>query len=239
MALQRPEKKKKTLPIFFLVDVSGTMKRDRIGAVNIAMRDVVRELKNKIAQKNQDINYVIRVLTFGRYGAQYKYGSLEQGIPLDQYGWTEISDEECDGYTPMGECIKLVSQAFAEGVYPEYLGRYLATPFILLISDGQPNGDVDVYEATNELRTTKIGSQSVIVSIGISVDDNEVAKDVLRHFGKSGFALGDGARPEELAELIKQITTASIDIASENRSGSKDEENKKKIDQIMMTDLLL
>lgn len=235
----KPDKKNNfTLPIFFLVDVSGTMKNDRIRAVNLAMRDVVQEMKNEIDKKNQDINYVIRVLTFGRYGAQFKYGSLEQGIPLDKYEWTDISDEECDGYTPMGECIKLVCQAFADGVYPEYLGRLLATPFILLISDGQPNGDVDVYEASNELRTTKIGSQSVIVSIGISVDDNEVAKDVLRHFGKSGFALGDGARPEELTALIKLITTASINIASEHRSGSKDEENKKKIDQIMMTDLL-
>ena len=236
--LFKPKKIKWVQHIFFLIDVSGSMKNERIGIVNSVMKDLISELKSQ-SLKDMDRNYKVRILTFGGKGVQFKYGSLVQGILLDDYEWTDISDEECDGYTPMGECIKLVSQAFAEGVYPEYLGRYLATPFILLISDGQPNGDVDVYEATNELRTTKIGSQSVIVSIGISVDDNEVAKDVLRHFGKSGFALGDGARPEELAELIKQITTASIDIASENRSGSKDEENKKKIDQIMMTDLLL
>lgn len=238
MALKKPEKKKKTLPIFFLVDVSGSMKNDRIRAVNLAMRDVVRELKNKIVQKNQDINYVIRVLTFGRYGVQYKYGSMEQGIPLDNYEWTEISDGECDGYTPMGECIKLVCQAFADGVYQEYLGPRLATPFVLLISDGQPTGDVDVYEASDELFATKVGKKSVCVSIGISVDDNQVAKDVLNHFGKSGFALGDGSKPEELAKLIAKVTTVSIGGASESGNGSKDEENKQKIAQITMSDLL-
>ena len=232
-------KKTKNLPIFFLVDVSGSMKHDRIGAVNVAMRDVVAELKNKLAPDNLDISYVVRVLTFGKHGADYKYGTMNAGIPLADYEWTEITDEECNGYTPMGECIEKVYEVFQDGVYPEYLGSRIATPFVLLISDGEPNGDVDVKEISEKLFETKVGNKSICVSIGISVEDNEVAKDVLKAFGKSGFVSADGSRPEELADLIAKVTVASLTTASDTGTGNKDEDNKKKIESIVsVTDIL-
>ncbi len=239
MAIKPNGKKTKVLPIFFLVDLSESMRHDRIGAVNVAMRDVVAELKNKLAPDNLDVTYVVRVLTFGRYGADYKYGSKSEGIPLADYEWTEITDDECEGYTPMGECIEKVYEVFQDGVYPEYLGARIATPFVLLISDGQPNGEVDVKEISEKLFKTKAGNKSICVSIGISVDDNEVAKDVLKTFGKSGFVSADGSRPEELANLISKVTIASLTTASSTGEGSKDEENKKKIDEIVnVSDIL-
>lgn len=125
MPIKPSGKRNKTLPIFLLTDISGTMKGDRVRAVNVAMKDVVAELKNKIAPDNMDVNYNVRVLTFGRYGAAYKYGTLSEGIPLDEYEWTDISDEECDGYTPMGECIEMVCEAFEDGRYQEYLEKDL------------------------------------------------------------------------------------------------------------------
>ena len=210
MAIKPSGKKKNTLPIFFLVDVSGSMKGDRIGAVNVAMRDVVSELKNKLAPDNSDVSYVVRVLTFGRYGADYKYGSKSEGIPLADYEWTEITDDECEGYTPMGECIQKVCEVFEDDVYPEYLGTRLAIPLVLLISDGEPSGEVDVKEVSEQLFKTKVGNKSVCVSIGISVDDNEIAKDVLKTFGKSGFVSADSSRPEELANLISKATIVRL-----------------------------
>ena len=210
MAIKPSGKKKNTLPIFFLVDVSGSMKGDRIGAVNVAMRDVVSELKNKLAPDNPDVSYVVRVLTFGRYGADYKYGSKSEGIPLADYEWTEITDDECEGYTPMGECIQKVCEVFEDDVYPEYLGTRLSIPLVLLISDGEPSGDVDVKEVSEQLFKTKVGNKSVCVSIGISVDDNEIAKDVLKTFGKSGFVSADSSRPEELANLISKATIVRL-----------------------------
>lgn len=239
MAIKPSGKKTKVLPIFFLVDVSGSMRHDRIGAVNVAMRDVVAELKNKLAPDNLDVSYVVRVLTFGRYGADYKYGTKSAGIPLAEYEWTEITDDECDGYTPMGECIEKVCEVFEDGVYPEYLGARIATPFVLLISDGEPNGNVDVKEISEKLFKTKVGNKSICVSIGISVDDNEVAKDVLKTFGKSGFVSADGSRPEELADLISKVTIASLTTASSTGAASKDEENKEKLKEVVdLTDIL-
>ena len=236
MPIKPSGKRNKTLPIFLLTDISGTMKGNRARAVNVAMKDVVAELKNKLAPDNMDVNYNVRVLTFGRYGAAYKYGTLTERIPLDEYEWTDITDEECDGYTPMGECIEMVCEAFEDGRYQEYLGKRLATPFVLLISDGQPNGDVDVEEACHRLFATKVGNKSVCVSIGISEDDNEVAKDVLKTLGKSGYASGDGSKPEELVKLISLVTVASLSTASDTGDGPKDEINKKKIADI--TDIL-
>ena len=200
--LFKPKKIKWVQHIFFLIDVSGSMKNERIGIVNSVMKDLISELKSQ-SLKDMDRNYKVRILTFGGKGVQFKYGSLVQGILLDDYEWTDISDEECDGYTPMGECIDTLCQTFGDGVYEEYLGRWIDSPLVFLISDGQTNGESDVKEATDRLFATEIGSTSFCISIGIGASDNDKAKNLLEYFGKTGYVCIDGTRWEEMEKVIK------------------------------------
>lgn len=225
--LFKPKKIKMVQHLFFLIDVSGSMKNERIGIVNSVMKDLISELKSQ-SLKDMDRNYKVRILTFGGKGVQFKYGSLVQGILLDDYEWTDISDEECDGYTPMGECIDTVCQAFADGVYQEYLGQRIALPFVFLISDGQANGESDVKEATDRLFATRVGSRSLRVFIRINADDDGEAKTMLQRFGKYGYVCIDGANGEEINRLNKLIDGWIWDSGIPSRRFLKEEPEYKR-----------
>lgn len=102
--LFKPKKIKMVQHLFFLIDVSGSMKNERIGIVNSVMSELIAAIKDR-SLKDTKRDYKMRILTFGGKGVQFKYGSLEDGIRLEDCEWRGICDEECDGYTPMGECI--------------------------------------------------------------------------------------------------------------------------------------
>ena len=229
-----PEKKKKVLPIFFMIDASGSMKGTRISAVNTAMRDVVSEIR-KIGEREITVEFQVRVMTYSYYGIQWKQGSREFGVPLDKYNWIDITDSECEGFTPMGECIEEVADMCSDVNWQSCIGKSISKPFMLLISDGDANGKVEVGNACRKLFDSKVGQNSVCVSIGIDIDDNEEAIQNLEDFGKSGMVRADDADPMKLAELIAKITTSSLLTTSsvEISSTSTDDINKERINMIV------
>ena len=213
-----PKKRKKVLPIIFMIDTSGSMKGKKIDAVNTAMADIVTDIK-ALSLREMDIDYTVRVLMFSNGKVEWKYGSIVKGVPLADYNWTNISHEECKGNTPLGECVEDLLKVVEDGKWQEYLGRSLAAPFILLISDGMPNGKVDVKEAVGKVFATQVGGKSVCVSIGIDTKDDQVASAILESFGKDKFIQADGGKPQELVELIKTVTVGTITrISTGNQS---------------------
>ena len=62
---------RRTMTLFFLVDTSGSMSGDKIGAVNEAIREVIPEIKD-ISSENADAQIKIVVLEFSS-GARWLY----------------------------------------------------------------------------------------------------------------------------------------------------------------------
>ena len=210
---------RKVMPLFFLIDVSGSMRGSRIQAVNVAMRDVVRNLR-ELAKKMPSIQYEVRILTFGNNSAMWKYGTPEKGIPLEEYEWVEIRDSECEGRTPMGECISLLKEVMAEDTYKSCLGSRICAPFVLLLSDGLANGKKNLDESIYDVHNSYVGKLAHFVAIGIALKEETAVRN-LQKFGVSGMVSADDD-PAKLAEFISLITSSSIQQESKIHTSRED-----------------
>ena len=203
---------RKSLPIFFLIDVSGSMSGERIAAVNEAMDKVVPQLK-EFAKGEPLIDFTVRAITYGDNRATWKVGEKKKGVPVDQFDWFAISESEVDGGTPADKALELLSTVTSND-YREYLGGYIGTPMVILISDGESNGTTPFRTAVDNFRNTRAGGQFIQVAIGIDTQNNRRATEELSYFGKNGFRHCTD-NPEQIIELINTATFKSVKQASQ------------------------
>lgn len=93
---------RRTMVLFFIIDTSGSMYGEKIGAVNTAIREVIPEIK-EISAENADALIKIAVLTFSS-GAKWLYDSP---IDSEQFVWTNL---DADGVTDMGLAFRMLNE---------------------------------------------------------------------------------------------------------------------------------
>ena len=213
---------RKNLPIYFLVDVSGSMYGNRIAAVNEAMNQLVPEL-HKFADNYKLVDFTIRVITYGNGKANWKIGNRNKGVDLRSYNWIDILEDEVDGGTPADKAIELVMSTMGND-YREYLGAYVGTPLIIVISDGYSNGYKTFQQAVDEFMQTKIGPKAIRVAIGIDTENDQRATDELAYFGQNGFKHATD-NVAEITQLISVATLKSMSTASVKTNNDKNDTN--------------
>ena len=196
---------KKSLPIFIIIDVSGSMSGDRIAAVNEAMDKLVPEFKD-IAAENGLVDFNVRVITYGNGQANWKLGTRIKGISVPDFEWFPISEAEVDGGTPADKAMDLLASVSNSR---EDLGGYIGTPMAILISDGESNGSIPFATAVDKFRATKYGDSFIQVAIGIATENNPRATDELKYFGRNGFKHCTD-NPQEIVSKIKMCTIITI-----------------------------
>lgn len=223
---------KKTLPIFFLIDVSGSMCGSRIQAVNEAMKRVVPELK-KVADGEPDLRFTVRVITYGDGKANWKVGSKNQGEEVENYDWIEIFDGEVNGGTPADKALERVLETMGRN-YKEYLGSRIAVPLVFMISDGESNGRMPFNEAVSKFESDPLGKLSTRVAVGIDTENNERAASELQLFAVNGFRHQTSQDIEELVWLIQTATIKSLtrSIKVSIKKETKDEKTQDVFDDI-------
>ena len=82
------------LPIFFVVDTSESMANDLIEAVNVAMRQIILEIK-KIAHENADYSILVNVLEFST-GVKWM---SEKPVNVEDFNWYDL---KASGLRAMG-----------------------------------------------------------------------------------------------------------------------------------------
>ena len=128
------------LNLIFLLDVSGSMRGQRIGEVNYALESIFRELGHK-----DDPNSVIKVAML-EFSESARW-ITPQPVLLENFVFTRIEAKPwitCFGTAFEALNEKLTRKAFLD---PD-LGEYFA-PVILFITDGEPT-DFDKYPAALE-----------------------------------------------------------------------------------------
>jgi type IV pilus assembly protein PilY1 len=146
---------------------------------------------------------------------------------------TAISGMDASGYTPLGEMLRDAGKYY-KGL-GDYYGNHTTTPielecqpnFVILISDGLQNGDVDVrteatLRRTQDHHSTFAGTQNVLVhTIGFAVAEGErtAANAVLQTAATNGggtFYSTDNSTQLEAAlqETIRQIVAATFAFAT-------------------------
>ena len=125
------------LNILFLIDVSGSMRGQRIAQVNYALENIFKELRRR-----DDVNSQIKVGIM-EFSDQARWVT-PQPMPLEDYVFTQIkADPYITCYAKAFDALnaKLRREAFLNPA----LGEYFA-PLILFVTDGEPV-DVDEYPA--------------------------------------------------------------------------------------------
>ena len=124
MALTMAKREPRALPIFILVDTSGSMSGAKINALNSALRDMVHSLNevNDIPGKFQ-----LAIITFGD-----TVNYFQELADVDKITLSELTANGC---TPMGQAFEMVKELIED---KDKVSSRAYSPTIVLLSDGLP-----------------------------------------------------------------------------------------------------
>ncbi|MCL4484604.1 MAG: VWA domain-containing protein [Bacteroidetes bacterium] len=210
---------RRTMALFFLVDTSGSMSGDKIGAVNEAIREVIPEIKD-ISAENADALIKIAVLQFSS-GAQWLY---EKPVDSDQFVWNNL---EAGGLTDMGVAFKMLNEKLSRNQFmADAIGSY--APAIFMMSDGEPT---DEYKkGLEELRKNKWFKVAIKVAVAIGADANT---EILKEFTGNEECVLTVRSPQALRKMIRFASVTASQIGSKSSgvgADSADDSNQKAAD---------
>ncbi len=164
------KKEERALPVFILIDVSGSMRGEKIETVNVALKEMINSFK-KIENPKGVIELCL--ITFGG-------DKVEVIKELSKIKDTDYFSLSADGNTPMGQAFEKISELIED--YNVVSSRSY-TPTIVLLSDGNPTdfagyqSGMSVEEIMNWPSLNKIHSGSRVskatkLAIGIGSDQD-------------------------------------------------------------------
>lgn len=208
---------KRTMVLFFIIDKSASMSGSKIGAVNVAVREVIPEIR-QIAEDSADANIKIAVLTFSN-GAEWMYQSA---IDAKDFTWSDIN---VNGMTDMGQAFKQLNEKLSRngGFMTDAAGSY--APALFLMSDGQPTDDYQ--KALADLKSNNWFKASLKAAIAIGDDAD---KSMLAEFTGNPESVLTSHTPESLKKLIRFVSVTASKIGSKSSNAPVDGQDKTKQD---------
>lgn len=193
---------RRTMVLFFVVDISGSMSGAKIGAVNSAIEEVLPELKD-ISESNADAQIKIAVLTFST-GASWLYNAP---IEAENFRWNYLN---AGGVTDLGEaCMQLNEKLSRNAFMNDVTGSF--APAIFLMSDGEPT---DNYQyGLSKLKENNWFKKAIKAAVAIGDDVN---KAVLSDFTGTSEAVLEAHTPEALKKMIKFVSVRASEIGSKS-----------------------
>lgn len=208
------------LDILFLIDVSGSMRGQRIAQVNYALENIFKELR-----KRDELNSTIKIGIM-EFADEAKW-ITEQPVPLEDYVFTQINTQPW--VTNYGKAFSLLNEKLRrEGFLDPRMGEYFA-PLILFITDGEP---VDVTEYPEDLQKLKGNgwfkkSSKYAIAVGEEAKNEEIGL-LLSEFTGVRENVRYADEGESLCNLIEFITIRASEVQTSMLSDSSD---KKENDQ--------
>ncbi len=203
------------MPVFLLVDTSGSMRGEKIQSVNMALRDMVASFRavNDIRGEIQ-----LAIITFGE-----EVTIAQELAPLDQLALTEL---EAAGKTPMGSALEFLLLMLED---KDIVLSRAYTPTVVLISDGIPTdvtrelwdkavaGETTVadfldWPPLNALHVSERGSKCIRLAMGIGDDaNNEMLTAFVNRPGVPVIKARDARGIEEFFQWVTlSVTSRSV-----------------------------
>lgn len=197
-----PGGKMSARPLHFVwvLDCSGSMYGERIGALNNAIREATPHIR-KVADENPGVQVFMRAIRFSNDASWI----IKEPLMIDDFSWNDIKINIGE-MTNLGAGLTLLTDALKS--IPE---RALP-PVLVLVSDGQPT---DNYaEQLKQLLKDPFGEKAARVSIAIGKNTD---MNVLQEFiGKDkGMLPVQANNPQELVEYIKVVSARAVKVVSE------------------------
>ena len=186
--LDTMEPAKKSMTIFFMIDVSGSMKGTKIGSLNSTMEELLPSLICG-GEASTDVEWV-----------------TPEPVKIEEYQyWNRL---EADGLTFMGDAFMELSKKLSRSTFLSSPSLSFA-PVIFLLSDGSPNDDWK--KGLDTLKQNKWFQHGLKIALGIG---SKVNMDVLRAFTGNDELAVQAKNADQLRELIKLLAVTSSQIGS-------------------------
>lgn len=197
--LKRPggELASRPLHFFWVVDCSGSMYGEKIGAVNHAIQSTIPDMVDA-ANDNPNAQLLIRTLQFST-GASWV---TSNPVNIEDFTWEDL---DAGGVTDLGKAFDMLS---AQLTIPPMSERALP-PVIVLLSDGQPTDDYK--KSLDKLLHLPWGKKAVRIAISIGQDADD---EVLTAFTGNRELVLQANNPQALVKMIKWASTAASLVSS-------------------------
>jgi uncharacterized protein YegL len=197
--------------LIFVVDTSGSMEGEKIGAVNYAIESVLPELK-KISEGNEEAEIKVAVLEFSS-DARWQ-DSPPPPFSVEQfYRWTYL---KTGGVTNFGMAYRELAKKLSShnDGFMTASGGSIA-PVIILLSDGQSTDASSKYAAAlEELRQNDWFKFAIRIALAIG---EAAAKNVLADFTGTEEAVMSAYNKEALIKMLRFMSVRPSQIRSVNQ----------------------
>jgi len=195
---------RRTMTLFFLIDTSGSMSGNKIGAVNDAIVNVLPMLED-ISSSNPDAEIKVATLEFSN-GTKWLYNEPKS---VEDFKWIDV---QAGGLTSLGEaCLELNGKLSRSGYMKSASGSY--APAIILLSDGGPTDNFDGGLQTLQGNNWFKNSIRIAIAIGDDADLN-----VLSRFTGNSEAVIKVQNIDALKQIIRIVAVTSSQIGSKSSS---------------------
>ena len=201
------KKEGRALPVFILLDVSGSMKGEKIETVNVALKEMINSFK-KIENPKGIIELCL--ITFG--GSQVNViKELSQLKDSDVYTLT------ANGNTPMGMAFEKVAEMIED---KNVVSSRAYTPTIVLISDGNPTDynpagksieEIMAWESLMKIHSGIRCSKATKLAMGIGGD---VDTNILKAFINNNEIPVISAKDNNTISKFFEWVTMSVSVRS-------------------------
>lgn len=197
--------KKRAMVVFFVIDISGSMRGARIGAVNDAIRNVLPELKKR-ERGNTAAEIKIAVMEFSTR-ANWRTLSPQ---PVSSFQYRDI--ETVGGATNYGTAFAALNEKLSRKQFLNATaGSY--TPLIIFMTDGKPS-DMGLYgEQLELLKRNNWFKHST--RAGIAIEEGALSsecKRVLMEFTENEKNVFEAKNTVILAKQIELVTLSGVDF---------------------------
>lgn len=195
---------RRTMTLFFLIDTSGSMSGNKIGAVNDAIVNVLPTLED-ISSSNPDAEIKVAALEFSN-GTKWLYNEPKS---VEDFKWIDV---QAGGLTSLGEaCLELNGKLSRSGYMKSASGSY--APAIILLSDGGPTDNFDGGLQTLQGNNWFKNAIRIAIAIGDDADLN-----VLSRFTGNSEAVIKVQNIDALKQIIRIVAVTSSQIGSKSSS---------------------
>ena len=197
------------LHLVFVIDNSGSMSGDKIGAVNNAIRDVMA-IMPEIQEDTMDAEIRISALTFND-DSKWVYPEPKGAT---EFRWNDITADGGTDYSKAyDELSKFLCKESKGGHMPKIGG---VAPILLLMTDGLPTS-YDWEEHLNALKKKGWFRVALKYALAIGIDSDE-AMDVLTKFTGNPETVLKTYTAEALRKAIQVIAVTASRVKSNSAS---------------------
>ena len=192
---------RRTMTLFFVIDTSGSMAGNKIGAVNDAVENVLPML-DEISASNPDAEIKVAALEFSS-GCNWLY---DEPKLASEFVWQDVT---ASGLTSLGAaCQELNTKLSRNGFMQTPSGSF--APAIILLSDGGPTDD---FYGLSKLKANNWFKNAIKIAIAIGDDAD---KDVLTQFTGTNEAVFTVHNIDALKQIIRVVAVTSSQIGSKS-----------------------